>query len=175
MTTLAEIQEVDAELRAEASGHRCMRCAGRLLEERGLCSGCELLLLDDVVRLKGALEVALRGERQMLDQLTATQARCTELLEQVRVTPEDRHKSWKHGYDAGLRVAMGTINTPSARLALQKLVSAPDDGADDPTFWYTRHARLRALVIAFDKATAGTSFGVDATKVLREMLCAVNQ
>jgi hypothetical protein len=57
----------------------CMRCGKRLAEDRGTCADCELLLLDDVIRLKAALEVSLRGERQMLATLTATQARCTAL------------------------------------------------------------------------------------------------
>lgn len=63
----------------------CMRCSKRLIEDRGICADCEILFLDDAVRLKQALEVALRDERVMLANLSSTQARCTELLEENRV------------------------------------------------------------------------------------------
>jgi hypothetical protein len=62
-----------------------MRCSKKLIEDRGICADCEVLFLDDAVRLKQALEVALRDERIMLANLTSTQARCTELLEENRV------------------------------------------------------------------------------------------
>lgn len=62
----------------------CMRCSKKLVEDRGICADCEVLFLDDAVRLKQALEVALRDERAMLANLTSVQARCTELLEENR-------------------------------------------------------------------------------------------
>ena len=64
----------------------CMRCAkflGGAVEPRLQLLG-ELMLLDDVVRLKAALEVALKGERVANENLTATQARCTELIQEKR-------------------------------------------------------------------------------------------
>jgi hypothetical protein len=62
-----------------------MRCSKKLIEDRGICADCEILFLDDAVRLKQALEVALRDERVMRENLTAVQARCTELLEENRL------------------------------------------------------------------------------------------
>lgn len=62
----------------------CMRCSKKLVEDRGICADCEILLLDDVARLKQALEVTLREERLMFENLTAVQARCTTLLEENR-------------------------------------------------------------------------------------------
>lgn len=57
-----------------------------------LCERCERDALrdelesvrDDAEDLRCALEVALRAERVMRENLTAVQARCTELLEEVR-------------------------------------------------------------------------------------------
>lgn len=63
----------------------CMRCSKKLVEDRGICADCEVLFLDDAVRLKQALEAALRDERLMFENLTAVQARCTTLLEENRV------------------------------------------------------------------------------------------